>query len=60
ALAAALGGVADGEAVEARVVATANQARPADEAVATPPRRASRARPARSATGRVKDRSRSR
>jgi hypothetical protein len=59
-LAAALGGIADGEAVEARVVAATNQARPAAEAVTAPPRRTPRARPSRSATGRVKDRSRSR
>ena len=59
-LAAALKGVADGEAVEARVIAATNQARPAAEAVtATPPPRAPRARRARGA-GRVKDRSRSR
>ena len=59
-LAAALEDVADSEAVEARVVAASNQARPAAEAVtATPPPRAPRARRARGA-GRVKDRSRSR
>jgi hypothetical protein len=59
-LAAALEGVADAEAVEARVVAATNQAHPAAEAVtATSPPRAPRARRARGA-GRVKDRSRSR
>src|SRR5262249_53540714 len=58
-LAAALRGVADEQAVEARVVATTNQAQPASEAVTPPPRRAPLARPART-TARVKDRSRSR
>lgn len=58
-LAAALEGVADAEAVEARVVAATNQGRPAVEAVTAAPARAPRARHARG-TGPVRERGRSR
>ena len=44
-LADALEGVADGETIQARVLATANQARPAAEAVTVTPRRAPRSAP---------------
>jgi colicin import membrane protein len=46
-LAAALEGTADEQAVEARVLGTTNQGRPAGEAVASPPRRPARAARAR-------------
>ena len=60
ALADSLAGVAEEETVQARVVAATNQARPAREAVAAPPRRAPRARRARTPAGRERDRSQSR
>ena len=59
-LAASLTGVAEQETVQARVVAATNQARPAREAVAAAPRRAPRARRARTPAGRERDRSQSR
>jgi hypothetical protein len=58
-LAAALDGLGDGEAVDARVVAASNQARPPAEAVTTPLQRAPRAGRA-GFSARIKDRSRSR
>ena len=60
ALADSLAGVAEEETVQARVVAATNQARPAREAVAAAPRRAPRARRARTPAGRERDRSQSR
>lgn len=54
-LAASLEGVADEEAVEARVLADTSQGRPAQEAVTTPPGKAPKARPARGPGGRRKE-----
>lgn len=53
-LASKLEGVADAEAIEARVVADSNQARPAREAVSTAPTKAPRARKTRGAGARTK------
>jgi hypothetical protein len=60
-LAQRLEGVVDPETLDARVLAARNQARPASEAVTSPPERAPRARPTRGPSrGRAKDRSRGR
>ena len=54
-LAERLDGVADAETVEARVVADANQARPAEDAVARTPTRAPTARRSRGNSGQVRN-----